>query len=389
MEQLFSFSNSHKLRLFLWTLAISCSCLTNVNEEAILDFEPVPSGSIHISGELAKRIQQSEYLLLEWNLQKDVVNPMINDMAIKFPETGKEKFWKQYLAYGMTENHENYDSFHSYNGKSDPEVVIQSFLYATQLWRETKQNKFRDEAELIYYNGICNLQYSDGNWGSNNTPGNKIQDVCLKPVLLRQTFEKTSRCTNGLKQIADLSYFISGETLYLPFYRESQLNLSDKNKILNLSQQTDYPFGNQVDIIINENSYGINQLKIAIPQWTERHQLFINGEKIVIPLKQGYLNIKRKFKNGDHIKLTFAQCLRFSTPINKKNINLDQIKIYYGPLLMGYNGIGVKKLTTFEEFISLDNYTFIIKNRGIKITPIYKSLRNNTPDINRKIQILF
>lgn len=395
MKQLFLFLYKYYFVLFLLLSITSTGCRKNTKDNHVSEIHPVPSGSIQVQGELAKRIQKSAHLLSDWRdkewTQANTTDFTIpdNKSQISFPQQADKIFWEQYQISGMTENHENYNSFHKYDEQTDPATVIRSFLYATRLWQKTTQERFRDEAELIYYNGICHLQQPDGHWGSDNTPGNKIQDVCLKPVLLQHSFETTQDCAEGLHQIADLSYFIAGTTLYIPFLRESRLKISDKNKKLILRQHTNYPFENKVYIIIENNSFGIDNLIISAPQWTKDHQLFVNGEKTAYKIAHGFLNLKMKLKAGDQINLKFTQTLRFTGTLNKENTNLDQIKIYYGPLLLGYSGLEVIKLTALEKIVSIDSNTFFIKSKNIKVSPIYRFPDDNKSNIKEKKQILF
>lgn len=393
MKQLLFFLHKYYFVLFLLLSITSTGCRKDTKDNRVSEILPVPSGSIQLQGELAKRIQKSEHLLSDWEERTQAGTTdftiLENKSQISFPQKADKIFWEQYQTYGMTENHENYNSFHKYDGQTDPATVIRSFLYATRLWQKTRQERFRDEAELIYYNGICHLQQSNGHWGSDNTPGNKLQDVCLKPVLLQHSFEKTHDCTEGLHQIADLSYFIAGTTLYIPFLRENRLEIVDKNKKLTVYQQTNYPFENKVDIIVENNSFGIDNLIISAPQWTKDHQLFINGEKTACKITHGFLNLKKKLKEGDLINLRFTQTLRFTGTLNKENTNLDQIKIYYGPLLLGYSGLEVIKLTALEKIVPVDSNTFFIKSKNVKVSPIYRFPDDDKLNTKEKKQILF
>ena len=165
--------------------------------------------------------------------------------------------------------------------------------------------------------------------------------------------------------------------------------MSDQEKLLKLQQQTRYPFGNSVSITIKNNSWGIDHLMIAAPEWTSNHLLTLNGETITSTLTHGFLDLKRNLKDGDRIRLSFTLNLRIVRPINKENTNLDQLKIYYGPLLLSYNGPEVIKLTTPENIIQLDSISFRIENKDITLRPVYRHPDNNEEKENRKKQILF
>ena len=62
----------------------------------------------------------------------------------------------------MTENHENYNWFDRFDTWTEPCAIIDSYLLAVQLWEHTMKPEYRDDAELIYYNGICHTQRNNG-----------------------------------------------------------------------------------------------------------------------------------------------------------------------------------------------------------------------------------
>ena len=388
MKNLFHYSTSLSYLLFFLIEISPTGCHTDT-DGITAELRTVPPASIRMEGELLKRMLKNQQALSSRKEETETTASSSDNLKTGFPEKSDIDYWKHYQMYGMSENHENYESFHIYDQSTSPAAVIRSYLYVTTLWQQTRQEKFRDEAELIYYNGICHLQQPDGNWGSDNTPGNKIQDVCLKTIRKKSSPEETGYCTRGLQQIADRSYFIAGSTLYIPFLRESRLELSDQEKLLKLQQQTRYPFGNSVSITIKNNSWGIDHLMIAAPEWTSNHLLTLNGETITSTLTHGFLDLKRNLKDGDRIRLSFTLNLRIVRPINKENTNLDQLKIYYGPLLLSYNGPEVIKLTTPENIIQLDSISFRIENKDITLRPVYRHPDNNEEKENRKKQILF
>lgn len=389
MKRILCYYDIYELYLIIFLIIINTSCIDDSVKKTGSPLIPVEMGSVNIGGELALRIQKSEQLISNLKYDSDTIIAAPTSSKIIFPTIADEVFWNKYVKHGMSENHGNYESFDVFDKSSDPCIVFQSFFYAVNLWRTTKNEKFRDEAELIYYNGICHLQKNNGNWGKDNTPGNKIQDVCLKSVNHETSVEKTLFCTQALHQIANMTYFISDDTLYIPFLRESELNTLNKNKALHLNLQTNYPFDQNVIIKIENNSAEIGHLMIAAPSWTKNHQLFINDDNYHYKIINGFILINKTLKKGDRIKFYFEQILRFTHPINKKNTNLDQYKIYSGPFILGYKGKEVIKLTSLEKIIPLENQDYLIGKTGIIINPIYIHPDENEFEINRKKQILF
>lgn len=389
MKQLFLSLKGLNLLLIFCALSVNMGCREN-SRQSVSEIQTISNGNVEDMGELRDRIIKSEQRLSSGEKDiESVGSDYYNVTKESFPNELDPKFWEEYVSYGMSENHGCYAGLYQYEGLCDPASVFESYFYAVKLWQKTRNSKYKDDAELIYYNAICHMQNSDGYWGYDNTPGNKIQDVCLKRTQHNSSFEKNLYCTTALNQISALSYFIDGTTLYVPFMRENKLTLSSRDKDLKIRQQTNYPFGDYTDITIEHNSLGIKNILIAAPDWTKNHKVFVNDEKLDPTIENGFININKRFKSGDKIKLTFSQSLRFSETLNKENTNLDQIKIYSGPLLLGYSGKEVIKLSALDKIASSSDNSFFIESKNIKIGPIYAHPKEKRVNENDKKQILF
>ncbi|NDV93976.1 hypothetical protein D0T84_03465 [Dysgonomonas sp. 521] len=317
---------------------------------------------------------------------------------IRYAEiTGENKYieeveqrWKIYKADGMTENHENYNWFGRYDTWTEPCAIVDSYLLAVQLWQHTGNPEYRDDAELIYYNGICHTQRYNGGFGCDNCPGNAIKNVCLKVSADEAHWCCTMRGGEGVSKASQYSYFVNKDTIIIPFYHKSSILLPDTGKTFSLKQETSYPFNNRVSITITESD-GIEKcLKFAIPKRTSDFVLSFNEEVIDMKPDRGLISLVRKFKKDDRIELEFKQKISVSSTISKVNTNEDQRHIYYGPLMLGSENGDIVKLDEEDEIIPVEGTTFSIKNKNITLTPIYHLMDAKVWDKNSyRKQIIF
>jgi hypothetical protein len=91
--------------------------------------------------------------------------------------------------------------------------------------------------------------------------------------------------------------------LYAP--AEVKAKVGDGREV-RISEDTWYPFSDFIDITVWSDSPVAFPLYLRIPDWSERTQIFINGDKQAVELRPGhYAAIARKWRNGDQVRLVF------------------------------------------------------------------------------------
>lgn len=221
--------------------------------------------------------------------------------------TGEEQWlnvaegrWKTYVAEGMTVNFENYNWFGRPDSWTEPCAIIDSYILACGLWKHTLKAGYRDLAELIYYNAICHTQRYNGGFGCDNCPSE--ENPYLKVHAPEAFWCCTMRGGEGLARVAEGSYLHSGKTLYIPFFRESELRTGG----ISLNQHTAYPFEGKVEIQILDNPGKFNRLYLPSAPWMQEMTVKLNGK--ACPMNGNIL--ERRLMAGDRIEVEFGLALR-------------------------------------------------------------------------------
>lgn len=246
------------------------------------------------------------------------------------------KRWELYLRYGMTENYENYNWFERYNTWSEPCAVVDSYMVAMQLWKHTGKPEYIDQAELIYYNGLCHSQRWNGGFGCDFGPGEARHTHDISVRTDEAHWCCTMRGAEGLASAAAYSYFTEGNTLYIPFFHESELRIPMGNSELSLSQHTEYPFGESVQFEVNAAPKQAVSMRLHLPVNSTGHRLTLNGEECSFEKEGGFAVLERKFRAGD--KLVWSFTMEDKTEIQAVNIDNSPEgaeRIFHGVLLMG------------------------------------------------------
>ncbi len=236
-----------------------------------------------------------------------------------------EKRWALYEKCGMTENFANFNWFERYDTWTEPCAIIDSYLLAVQLWMKTRNPHYLEMAEKIYFNGIGVAQRANGGFGC---------DKCVGPALDTLSINAdeawwccTMRGGEGLGRAAEYAYFVEGADIYVPFYRENKLALDD----FVMEQHTDYPFGNEVEFVVTEGAAREMELKLSAPAYMKNIGLTLNGEDVEAEAAEGFITLKRRFRAGDVVVLTYG----FENETVPAVTAAGKSKVMYGPLVLG------------------------------------------------------
>jgi len=107
--------------------------------------------------------------------------------------------------------------------------------------------------------------------------------------------------TRFIASLGNYAYATSNEDIYVNLYGNSTF----KHKNVLLSQKTFYPYDSDITFVINIDKAKSFNLALRIPSNFNKYILTINKEEIILDIVDGYINIKRLFKNKDelHIQL--------------------------------------------------------------------------------------
>jgi DUF1680 family protein len=94
-----------------------------------------------------------------------------------------------------------------------------------------------------------------------------------------------------------------------------------------LRQVTDYPFRDQVQIVVEPEKALAFPLKLRIPGWAQSAPIRVNGAPFSDELDNGFIVVHRTWRKGDRVELTFDFETRKVRGFN------ESVSIEHGPLL--------------------------------------------------------
>jgi len=280
-----------------------------------------------------------------------------------------EKRYKLYRELAMTENYENFNWFERPEW-TEPCAIVDSYMLAIQLWQYTGSSGYLEDAQLIYYNALGHAQRSNGGFGCDNCAGPVDNYLSVKAD--EAFWCCTMRGGEGLAKAVQYSYFTHGDTLILPSFNTGSVSLNLNGTPVKIGQETSYPFDSKVILTIDslEKPTRIN-LKFFLPSWVQNPVVSKNHKAVDFGVKNRFAEVPLVIEAGDTIEYAFNMNSGVGKLVNAQHTKAGDFHLYYGPLLLGYEGDSAVSIPKSAEVIKTAENCFLIKGTPVVLSPVY------------------
>jgi DUF1680 family protein len=208
-------------------------------------------------------------------------------------------------------------------------VTVTWVQFNAQLLRLTGEAHFAEQLEHVILNQLLGAQKCDGSaWGY------YVQMEGKKPY--SSTLDGHCCLSSGPRGMALIPTFAvstdaAGAVVNLYDSGTAKLNLKGKTAVT-LTTETAFPSSEQIRLTVGLARKEKFTLKLRIPAWCPTASIKIQGRPVPItPGSDGYVTLKRTWKDGDHIELRFKLAPRVILGDHK---NEGKIALAYGPLVL-------------------------------------------------------
>jgi DUF1680 family protein len=193
------------------------------------------------------------------------------------------------------------------------------------------EEKYTAEIEKSIYNVILACQTNEGNIryhayleGGKDKPDNGYNSCC------------EGQGTRLLGSLPEYIYSIASDGLYVNLYEPSTIQWKINDLNVALKQETRFPFDPEVHLNISVPAPVKMKLYIRIPAWaTEKTAISINGKKVTAGEPGTYVELTRKWNDGDQIAFTLPMELKTTKYVGFDSIpGFDRYAVEYGPVLL-------------------------------------------------------
>jgi len=99
-------------------------------------------------------------------------------------------------------------------------------------------------------------------------------------------------------------------------YGPSEVNTAIAGKNITITENTDYPFSEEIELVMTSSGSARFPLYLRIPGWTEGARVSVNNESPETAKPGDFHVIERIWKNNDRVAITFPMKLRVSRHYN-------------------------------------------------------------------------
>ncbi len=219
-------------------------------------------------------------------------------------------------------------------------------FWAHRMLQFEGDGKYTDIMEQTLYNGVISGVSLSGDsfFYANHLashPGLYENKISRNPRMLpeRQKWFECSCCPPNLARLtASLGEYIYSKSegeVYIHLFIQSETELELGNKRVILSQKTEYPWDEKIEITVSPEEEMELTLSVRIPGWCNGAQLRVNGEAVAIEhyVDKGYFKLKRLWSKGDKIELVLPMPVEKIEAHPSMRNNCGRIALMRGPLV--------------------------------------------------------
>ncbi len=139
-------------------------------------------------------------------------------------------------------------------------------------------------------------------------------------------------CTANMHQgwakfIKNLWFATEDNGLAATVYAPSSVNIKINNTDIKVSEETDYPFNEQIKFTISCKEAVTFPLRLRIPGWCQDGEIKLNGKKLSNVTPGSYYKITKEWQDGDMIELRLPMGIKINSWLN------NSISVERGPIV--------------------------------------------------------
>ncbi|HEY8934068.1 MAG TPA: beta-L-arabinofuranosidase domain-containing protein [Cyclobacteriaceae bacterium] len=273
---------------------------------------------------------------------------------------------KLYITGGVGARHEgeafgdNYE-LPNLTAYSETCAAIGDIYWNHRMFMLSGEAKYFDIIERTLYNGLLSGISLDGkNFFYPNPLESDAKFTFNRGAVTRSPWFDCSCCPTNmirfLPSMPGLIYAVEKDTLFVNLYASNKAAVSLNKQRIDVSQQTEYPWNGNITVQIDPETSTVFTVKLRVPGWARNEvvpgslytyldknnkkiSLVVNGKPMTYVIKNGYINIARKWNKGDKVQLALPMEVR-KVKAND-NVKDDQglVSLEYGPLVYCVEGV--------------------------------------------------
>jgi DUF1680 family protein len=226
-------------------------------------------------------------------------------------------------------------------------AAIALVFWAHRMFHLDPDRRYIDVLERALYNGVLSGVSLDGTTFFYANPLTAFSEVNPYPgVPLDETnhyrrsewFDCACCPPNLARLLASLGQYVysAGENeIYVHLYTQSKAQIDLNDQIIQLAQQTNYPWDEAVRFIIQPAQPTSFTLALRLPGWCRKAELKVNGQALDLTAitSKGYARIDRTWQPGDQVELILSMPVERMEAHPQVRQDAGRVALQRGPLV--------------------------------------------------------
>ncbi len=247
------------------------------------------------------------------------------------------------LPYDLPHERSDHDSRH----QAETCASVAHMMFTWRMHAIDPQSKYFDAIEKTLYNHYLGAISLDGKGSFYYNPMRMVGDLSNKsdhgfvPMCARCMLPKVNRtsccmtnCWRFMGALPEYLYSFDEEGIFVNLYSSSTINQTLKDgRTIDLSVETEYPFDGKIKVSFTGEKVAPFNLRLRIPGWCKTATAMWPAQNKEIVESGDYLQINRKWKNGDIVELQLEMPIRVIEPNPAVKADDGQVVFARGPLV--------------------------------------------------------
>lgn len=149
----------------------------------------------------------------------------------------------------------------------------------------------------------------------------------------KRSYEKGAHCCQGnfhrsLARMPGYIFYTFDNGIAVNLYTPCESKIKLQSTEVRLKQRTDYPVSGDIEIDVEPSREKDFALRLRIPKWAEKFNVMVNNKPVATKQVEGGIEILRKWKKGDTVKLQLPMKWRW---VQGRRFNEGHYALMRGP----------------------------------------------------------
>jgi hypothetical protein len=207
--------------------------------------------------------------------------------------------------------------------------------------RMTGEARAADELEMSTWNSVLGAQSPSGRWWTYNTPmdGHRLASAHSIVFQARAGQPELNCCSvnapRGLGILSEWAVMTAPDGLVVNWYGPAEFKVRIPSGVqVVLSQSENYLAAGGANIVVQPEAPADFTIRVRVPGWSRSTKVRVNGRVVPGTEPGSYKALRRTWKAGDTVELTFDIGPRLWVGEREQE---GKVSIYHGPVLLAYD----------------------------------------------------